>query len=62
LLAHWVEAGLEICPDGESDGAFAAHPGNAGFKKSMALDVHIGWNPDSFGTTGSCPRSTKSQA
>jgi alpha-mannosidase len=50
----WVEPDLNI-PDGEST-ARSLLIGKRWFQKEYGVDVHIGWNPDSFGYNWQLPQ------
>ena len=53
----WVEPDLNI-PDGEST-ARSLLIGKRWFQKEYGVDVHIGWNPDSFGYNWQLPQIYK---
>jgi len=53
----WVEPDLNI-PDGEST-ARSLLIGKRWFKNEYGVDVHIGWNPDSFGYNWQLPQIYK---
>src|SRR5579863_8504589 len=53
----WVEPDLNV-PDGESL-VRQLLVGKRWFKKEYGVDVHIGWNPDSFGYTWQLPQIYK---
>jgi alpha-mannosidase len=53
----WVEPDLNI-PDGEST-ARSLLIGKRWFQKEYGVDVHVGWNPDSFGYNWQLPQIYK---
>src|SRR5258708_35102942 len=53
----WVEPDLNM-PDGESL-VRQLLVGKRWFKQTYGVDVHIGWNPDSFGYTWQLPQIYK---
>ncbi|HXW92122.1 MAG TPA: glycoside hydrolase family 38 C-terminal domain-containing protein [Terriglobales bacterium] len=53
----WVEPDLNL-PDGEST-ARSLLIGKRWFQKEYGVDVHIGWNPDSFGYSWQLPQIYK---
>jgi len=53
----WVEPDLNL-PDGEST-ARSLLVGKRWFQKEYGVDVHIGWNPDSFGYNWQLPQIYK---
>ena len=53
----WVEPDLNI-PDGEST-ARSILIGKRWYKEHYGVDVHIGWNPDSFGYDWQLPQIYK---
>jgi alpha-mannosidase len=53
----WVEPDLNM-PDGESLVRQILY-GKRYFQKNFGVDIHIGWNPDSFGYNGQLPQIYK---